>query len=116
VVVIAGAGQLGAVDRSLSLGAEDCLVRPCEPTVLRTRVAACLEKRLREREAAYLQMMRRVADALATAGTEPLDPSRLARPTDRMDPFGDLARAFQQMASELDRVRRQTTDSDRAGQ
>lgn len=51
VIVASGMNQLDAVARSIELGAEDFLPKPVNPTILRARVTASLErKRLRDLE------------------------------------------------------------------
>ena len=51
VIVLSALGEIGSAVRCIELGAEDYLPKPFEPTLLRARIGACLEKkRLRDRE------------------------------------------------------------------
>jgi two-component system, sensor histidine kinase and response regulator len=45
VVMISGLDELEAVVRCIELGADDYLHKPCDPTLLRARINACLEKK-----------------------------------------------------------------------
>ena len=57
-VVITALDEIDSVVRCIELGAEDYLTKPFNPTLLRARVGACLEKkRLRDQETAYLEQM-----------------------------------------------------------
>ncbi len=59
VIMISALDQLDTVVKSIELGAEDYLPKPFNPTVLRARIGACLEKkRLRDRERAYIKKLR----------------------------------------------------------
>jgi len=60
VIMISAADELDNVVRCLELGAEDYLPKPFNPTVLKARVDASLEKRrLRRSEQAYLAQVER---------------------------------------------------------
>lgn len=51
VVMISALDEVDSVARCIELGADDYLAKPFDPTLLRTRVCDCLEKkRLRDRE------------------------------------------------------------------
>ena len=55
VVMISALNELDSVVRCIEMGAEDYLPKPFNPTLLRARVAACLEKkRAHDREARLL--------------------------------------------------------------
>jgi class 3 adenylate cyclase len=58
VVMVSALDDLDSVVRCIELGAEDYLFKPFNPTLLKARVNACLEKkRLRDQEQAYLQQL-----------------------------------------------------------
>lgn len=60
VIMISALDEIDSVARCIELGAEDYLPKPCEPVLLRARVGSSLEKkRLRDREQAYLEELRR---------------------------------------------------------
>lgn len=57
-IVISGTTDMDSVVRCVELGAEDFLPKPFNPLLLRTRIAAGLEKkRLRDQERAFLQQL-----------------------------------------------------------
>jgi CheY-like chemotaxis protein len=59
VIMISAVDEMDSVIRCIELGADDYLGKPFNPTLLRARARACLErKRLRDREAAYLRKTR----------------------------------------------------------
>ena len=58
VVMISAVDEIESVVRCIELGAEDYLAKPFNPTLLRARVGACLEKkRLRDQVAAYVEQL-----------------------------------------------------------
>ncbi len=58
IIVISGAGDMDNVVRCVELGAEEFLPKPFNPLLLRTRLAAGVEKkRLREQEQAFLKQL-----------------------------------------------------------
>ena len=58
VVMISAVDEVDSVVRCIELGAEDYLTKPFNPTLLRARVGACLERKwLRDRETAYLEAL-----------------------------------------------------------
>lgn len=58
VIVVSGTTDMDNVVRCVELGAEDFLPKPFNPLLLRTRIAAGLEKkRLRDQEQAFLQQL-----------------------------------------------------------
>lgn len=66
VVMISALNETTSVVRCLDAGAEDYLPKPFDPTLLRARVGACLEKkRLRDLERAYSERLQLQAEILA---------------------------------------------------
>ncbi|HKB42724.1 MAG TPA: adenylate/guanylate cyclase domain-containing protein [Gemmataceae bacterium] len=60
VIMISAFSEVDAVARCIEAGAEDYLPRPFNPTLLRARIGACLEKkRLRDREQMHLAQIER---------------------------------------------------------
>lgn len=58
IIVLSGTGDMDNVVRCVELGAEEYLPKPFNPLLLRTRIAAGLEKkRLRDQEQAFLQQL-----------------------------------------------------------
>lgn len=58
VIMISALDDLDSVVRCIELGAEDYLFKPFNPTLLKARIGASLEKkRLRDQEQAYLQQI-----------------------------------------------------------
>ena len=58
VIMISALDEIESVVRCIELGAEDYLPKPFNPTLLRARVGACLEKkRLRDQEISYRQQI-----------------------------------------------------------
>ena len=58
VIMISALDEIDSIVRCIELGAEDYLPKPFNPTLLRARVEACLEKkRLRDRETANLKRL-----------------------------------------------------------
>jgi sigma-B regulation protein RsbU (phosphoserine phosphatase) len=56
VIMISALDEIASVIRCIEAGAEDYLPKPFDPTLLRARLSACLEKkRLRDAEQRYLQ-------------------------------------------------------------
>lgn len=59
VIMISALDDLDSVVRCIELGAEDYLFKPFNPTLLRARVSACLEKkRLHDQEQEYLRAIK----------------------------------------------------------
>lgn len=58
VIMISALDDMDSVVRCIELGAEDYLFKPFNPTLLKARINACLEKkRLRDQEQAYLKQL-----------------------------------------------------------
>lgn len=72
VIMISALDELDSVIRCIEAGAEDYLPKPFNPTLLRARISACLEKKsLRDAEQRHLQTIeltqRRLGEELAEA-------------------------------------------------
>ncbi|HEY9616583.1 MAG TPA: adenylate/guanylate cyclase domain-containing protein [Microcoleaceae cyanobacterium] len=58
IIMISALDDIESVVRCIELGAEDYLFKPFNPTLLKARINACLEKkRLRDQEQAYLKQL-----------------------------------------------------------
>jgi sigma-B regulation protein RsbU (phosphoserine phosphatase) len=73
VIMISALDELGSVVRCIEIGAEDYLPKPFNPTLLRARIGAGLEKkRFRDQERVYVRTIedtqKRLAAELAEAG------------------------------------------------
>lgn len=102
VVVISGLDEMDSIVRCIELGAEDYLPKPFNPTLLRARINAGLEKkRQRDHEAEYLRQVARLTDAAGAVETGTFDVASLAEVGERTDALGQLARVFQHMAHEV---------------
>jgi len=66
VIMISALDELGSVVRCIEIGAEDYLPKPFEPTLLRARIGACLEKKqLRDQEQRTYQALVKTQKDLA---------------------------------------------------
>jgi serine phosphatase RsbU (regulator of sigma subunit)/FixJ family two-component response regulator len=102
VIMISALDEIESVARCIEAGAEDYLPKPFNPTLLRARVNACLEKkRLRDLEVEYLRNVALVTDAAMAVEAGIFDPSDLAGVAGRGDALGHLARVFQAMVREM---------------
>ncbi|GAB4215277.1 MAG: hypothetical protein OHK0022_54960 [Roseiflexaceae bacterium] len=60
VIVLSAIDEISSVATCIEIGAEDHLLKPFDPVLLRARIGACLEKkRLHDRSVAYLQQIER---------------------------------------------------------
>lgn len=58
VIMVSALDDIDSVVRCIEMGAEDYLFKPFNPTLLRARISACLEKkRLRDQEQAYMKQL-----------------------------------------------------------
>ena len=96
VIMVSALGELDAVVRGIELGADDYLPKPFEPTLLKARIEACLERKLwADQERAYLDEIereRRRGDELLHA-ILPLSAVRELKETDAV-----LPRRFEEVA------------------
>ncbi len=66
VIMISALDEIGSVIRCIEAGAEDYLPKPFNPTLLRARISACLEKkRLRDSEQNWLQQIEKTQRRLS---------------------------------------------------
>ncbi len=100
VIVISGVGDIESVVKCIEMGAEDYLLKPFNPVLLRARIGACLEKkRLHDQEAAYRQRLQAFNEALeqrvheATATIEDYT-HRLERRLREMEAMSEVALAL----------------------
>ena len=99
VVMISALDDMASVVRCIERGAEDYLPKPFDPTLLRARVSACLEKkRLRDQEKEYLAQVQHVIEAARAVEGGEYRPGALADLVGRDDALGRLARVFDGMA------------------
>jgi len=102
VIMISAVDQIESVVRCIELGADDYLPKPFNPTLLRARVGASLEKkRLRDHEVRYLQDVAQVTSAAAAVEAEAFDSGMLSAVAERPDALGQLARVFVRMAGQV---------------
>jgi DNA-binding response OmpR family regulator len=102
VILISALDELDSMVRCLEAGAEDYLPKPFNPTVLRARIGASLEKkRLRDAEVEYLRNVAVVTDAAGAVEAGTFTPEDLTEVSERRDALGQLARVFQRMAAEV---------------
>jgi adenylate cyclase len=93
VLMISALDETASVVRSIELGAEDYLPKPCDPVLLRARIGACLEKkRLRDQDA------RHVAELAEWNRTLEL---RVQEQVTQMERLGRLKRFFSPQLAEL---------------
>ena len=105
VIMISALDELSSVVRCIEAGAEDYLPKPFNPTLLRARIGACLEKKaLHDQELeqynSLVQSQRELESELSAAhrGMAELDPDV------RSDPkVAPLMRAFERMTSAMSR-------------
>jgi CheY-like chemotaxis protein len=99
VIMISALDDMASVVRCIERGAEDYLPKPFDPTLLRARVSACLEKKhLRDQEKEYLAQVRRVIEAARAVESGEYRPGGLVGLGERDDELGRLARVFDGMA------------------
>jgi class 3 adenylate cyclase len=93
VLMISALSETASVVRSIELGAEDYLPKPCDPVLLRARIGACLEKkRLRDREAQHAAELAEWNRTLE---------QRVAEQVGQVERLGRLKRFFSPQLAEL---------------
>jgi MinD-like ATPase involved in chromosome partitioning or flagellar assembly/DNA-binding response OmpR family regulator len=102
VIMISALDELEGAVKCIELGAEDYLHKPFDPTLLKARIGAYLEKkRLRDQEILYLQQVERLTTAAAAVELKTFAPGSLSDLAQQPDKLGQLARVFQRMAQEV---------------
>ncbi len=102
VIMLSALGETDGAVKCIELGAEDYLQKPFDPTLLKARIGACLEKKhLRDQEVLYRQQVDRLTTAAAEIEAKTFSPSSLDNLNQQSDEFGQLVRVFQQMAQEV---------------
>jgi two-component system, cell cycle response regulator len=102
VIMISALEDIQSIVRCIELGAEDYLPKPFDPALLRARINAGLaRKRLDDLEREYLEQVEHVVAAAAAVETGTFKRRQLDGVARRDDALGQLARVFQQMATEV---------------
>ncbi|MFI5266745.1 MAG: response regulator [Chloroflexota bacterium] len=102
VLMISAIEEIPIVVRCIELGADDYLVKPVDPVLLRAKIGAALERRrLRQRELDYLGCAGAFSAAVAALEHGAFEATALAEVAARKDPLGQLARVFQRMAGTI---------------
>jgi DNA-binding response OmpR family regulator len=102
VIIISAMNDLQSVVRGIQQGADDYLPKPFEPVLLRARISAGLERKLRrDRELEYLRQVEQLTAAAQAVQSSAYDETALASVAAREDALGDLARVFRKMAQEV---------------
>ena len=102
VLVISSMQEMEDIIKGIEMGAEDYLPKSFDPTFLKARVDACLEKKhARDREVAYLRHVDRLTEAAVAVEENTFDPDTLSDVANREDALGQLTRVFQRMAQEF---------------
>ncbi len=102
VIMISAVDEIDGAVKCIELGAEDYVQKPFDPTLLKTRINVCLErKQLRNQEILYLQQVERLTTAAAAVETKTFNPASLNDLIQQPNKLGRLARVFQHMAQEI---------------
>ncbi len=88
VIMISALDEIGSVVRCIEAGAEDYLPKPFNPTLLRARLGASLEKkRFRDQEREYLQTIERTQERLSQELGEAANYVRSIIPEPMTEPY-----------------------------
>lgn len=102
VIIVSALDEIQSVVRCIETGAEDYLTKPFDPTILRARINASLERhRLREAELRYLAHVSLLTYAAHAVEQETFEPETISEVMGRDDALGNLARVFNHMAHEV---------------
>jgi sigma-B regulation protein RsbU (phosphoserine phosphatase) len=110
VIMISALDQIDSVVKCIEMGAEDYLTKPFNPTLLRARIGACLEKkRLRDREISYLEQLGRANQEITILN------GRLQTENLRLNAELEITKRLQQMILPKERELSQIDGLDIAG-
>ncbi len=110
VIMISALDRIDSVVKCVEMGAEDYLTKPFNPTLLRARIGACLEKkRLRDREFSYLEQLGRANQEITILN------ERLQAENFRLNAELEIAKRLQQMILPKERELGQIEELDIAG-
>jgi DNA-binding response OmpR family regulator len=102
VIIVSAVDEIQSVVRCIETGAEDYLTKPFDPTILRARINASLERhRLREAELRYLAHVSLLTYAARAVEEQTFEPETISEVIGREDALGNLARVFNHMAHEV---------------
>jgi two-component system cell cycle response regulator len=102
VIMISALDEIDSVIRCIEMGAEDYLLKPFDPMLLRARINSGLaRKRLHDLELEYFEQVGHVVDAAAQVENGTFSSESLDEVATRQDALGRLGRVFQQMAREV---------------
>jgi serine phosphatase RsbU (regulator of sigma subunit) len=110
VIMISALDRIDSVVKCIEMGAEDYLTKPFNPTLLRARIGACLEKkRLRDREVSYLEQLGKANQEITMLN------QRLQAENLRLSAELDITRRLQQMMLPKERELSQIDELDIVG-
>jgi CheY-like chemotaxis protein len=102
VIMISALDEMPSIARCIEAGAEDYLPKPFDPTLLRARIHAGLEKkRLRDAEKEYLRAVSIVIEAASAVERGTYRTGTIAIVAARGDELGRLARVFDGMVAKV---------------
>jgi DNA-binding response OmpR family regulator len=106
IIMISALDEMAGVVRCIEMGAEDYLQKPYDPVLLFARINASLDKRRRsEQEADFLRAISELTQAAELVEQGKFDPAVLVPLAARKDTLGALARVFDRMIRELQRLK-----------
>ncbi|WP_149113849.1 response regulator [Limnoglobus roseus] len=100
VIFVSARDDVSQLVHCLEAGADDLVVKPCDPAILKARVGACLEKkRLRDWELEYQEHVGTLTSVAAGIEYGTFDPAALDAVANRPDALGGLARVVARTAA-----------------
>jgi serine phosphatase RsbU (regulator of sigma subunit) len=110
VITISALDRVESAVKCIEMGAEDYLTKPIDRVLLKARIGACLEKkRLRDREARYLEQLDRANQEITSLN------QRLQQENIRLSTELEIAKRLQQMILPREKELSQSHDLDIAG-